>query len=263
MILSGVTRMHGRFGKNLVAQMLCGSKNKKLQQWKLHQLSTYGLLSAMKQSEVVSVMDSLIEAGLLEQREIDQRRPTIHITDSGREVMLRDNPFPRSVAIKFPLARRLAAATRASSRRTTALRLARGTRSLRRLESAGSASLGTSSRDLQPSTEGLACRDRVGRPPEAVAAEDIGGLGYPRLSRLDQRDDRPHRRSLANDHRTTGIDQRGRPRDDRAVWLRHRRTGSPERGPDALARVERCQGRGCWAPSGSGFQVEGLRAEGR
>ena len=35
-ILSGVTRMHGRFGKNMVAQMLCGSKNKKLQQWKLH-----------------------------------------------------------------------------------------------------------------------------------------------------------------------------------------------------------------------------------
>jgi ATP-dependent DNA helicase RecQ len=111
-ILSGVTRMHGRFGKNLVAQMLCGSKNKKLQQWRLHQLSTYGLLSALKQSDVVSVMDTLIEAGLLEQREIDQRRPTIHITDVGREVMHARQPLPDAVTIKFPLARKLAAATR-------------------------------------------------------------------------------------------------------------------------------------------------------
>ncbi|MCG8648233.1 MAG: RecQ family zinc-binding domain-containing protein, partial [Pirellulales bacterium] len=83
-VLSGVTRMHGRFGKNLVAQMLCGSKNKRLQQWKLHRLSTYGLLSAMRQIEVVAVMDSLIEVGLLEQKEVEERRPTIHITDHGR-----------------------------------------------------------------------------------------------------------------------------------------------------------------------------------
>ena len=39
-VLSGVTRMHGRFGKTLVAQMLCGSKNKKLREWKLNRLST-------------------------------------------------------------------------------------------------------------------------------------------------------------------------------------------------------------------------------
>jgi ATP-dependent DNA helicase RecQ len=111
-ILSGVTRMHGRFGKNLVAQMLCGSKNKKLQQWKLHRLSTYGLLTPLKQAEVVQVMDCLIQAGLLEQREIDQRRPTIHITELGREVMLNRKPLPESVSIKFPIAKRLSAAAR-------------------------------------------------------------------------------------------------------------------------------------------------------
>lgn len=111
-ILSGVTRMHGRFGKNLVAQMLCGSKNKKLQQWKLHRLSTYGLLSGMKQSEVVTIMDNLIEAGLLEQREIDQRRPTIHMTEMGRKVMHSKEPLPATVTIKYPLARKLAAVSR-------------------------------------------------------------------------------------------------------------------------------------------------------
>jgi ATP-dependent DNA helicase RecQ len=112
-ILSGVTRMHGRFGKQMVAQMLCGSTNKKLQQWKLHRLSTYGLLSALKQSDVSEVMDRLIESALLEQHEVDQHRPTLDITDLGREVMLGKCPLPDSLTIKTPLARRLAAATRA------------------------------------------------------------------------------------------------------------------------------------------------------
>lgn len=111
-VLSGVTRMHGRFGKNMVAQMLCGSKNKKLQQWKLHRLSTYGLLSLLKQTEVVSVMDALIEAGLLQQKEVDDRRPTLHMTDAGRRVMLMQDPLPSSVRMPFPLAKRLALAAR-------------------------------------------------------------------------------------------------------------------------------------------------------
>ncbi|MDC0295255.1 RecQ family ATP-dependent DNA helicase [bacterium] len=110
--MSGVTRMHGRFGKNMVAQMLCGSKNKKLTQWKLHRLSTYGLLSGMKQSEVASVMDKLTEVGLLVQQEIEQRRPTIHMTDLGREVMHGRQPLPTSLALPEKLTRKLVEATR-------------------------------------------------------------------------------------------------------------------------------------------------------
>ena len=110
-ILSGVTRMHGRFGKNLVAQMLCGSKNKKLQQWKLHHLSTYGLLSGLRQTEVVAVMDALIETGLLQQKEVDERRPTIHMTEGGRSVMRSETPLPTSLQMPLPLAKRLAKAT--------------------------------------------------------------------------------------------------------------------------------------------------------
>jgi ATP-dependent DNA helicase RecQ len=90
--------------------MLCGSKNKKLQQWKLHRLSTYGLLSGLKQTEVVAVMDSLIEAGLLQQKEVDERRPTINMTEAGRLVMLAQDPLPDAVTMPFPLAKRLALA---------------------------------------------------------------------------------------------------------------------------------------------------------
>ncbi|QDT02712.1 ATP-dependent DNA helicase RecQ [Rubripirellula lacrimiformis] len=111
-VLSGVTRMHGRFGKILVAQMLCGSKSKKLQQWRLNRLSTYGLLSELKQSEVVAVMDALTESGLLEQKEVDERRPTIHMTEAGKQVMLGNAPLPPSVRLSPPLAKRLSRASR-------------------------------------------------------------------------------------------------------------------------------------------------------
>lgn len=110
-VMSGVTRMHGRFGKNLVAQMLCGSKNKKLTQWKLHRLSTYGLLSSMKQSEVVLIMDRLSEFGLVLQQEIEQRRPTIHMTDLGREIMHGRSPLPTGFYLREDLANKLVDAT--------------------------------------------------------------------------------------------------------------------------------------------------------
>ncbi|TWU26687.1 ATP-dependent DNA helicase RecQ [Novipirellula galeiformis] len=111
-VLSGVFRMHARFGKNLVAQMLCGSKNKKLQQWKLHRLSTYGLLSLLKQSEVVAVMDALIARGLLIQREVDDRRPTVDLSDFGSLVMHAKEPVNDTLGMKFPLVKRLAAAAK-------------------------------------------------------------------------------------------------------------------------------------------------------
>ncbi len=111
-VLSGVFRMHARFGKNLVAQMLCGSKNKKLQQWKLHRLSTYGLLSLLKQSEVVAVMDALIARGLLVQREVDDRRPTVDLSDYGSLVMHAKEPINDTLGMKFPLVKRLAAAAK-------------------------------------------------------------------------------------------------------------------------------------------------------
>jgi ATP-dependent DNA helicase RecQ len=111
-ILSGITRMHGRFGKTLVAQMLAGSQNKRITQWKLQRLSTYGMLSSMKQSQLTRVMDKLIDHGLVEQREIDQRRPTVEITELGRAVMHLKTPLPASFELGTGLARSLAAAAR-------------------------------------------------------------------------------------------------------------------------------------------------------
>ena len=54
MVLSGVARTESRFacGKNLIAQMLCGSNSAKIKKLRLNQLSTFGLLWQLKQAEV-------------------------------------------------------------------------------------------------------------------------------------------------------------------------------------------------------------------
>jgi len=106
--LSGVARMHGRFGKQVVAQMLCGSQNKKMQQWKLNRLSTYGMLSGMRQSQVTDLLDALCDGGMVEQIEVDERRPTIRLTSLGEEVMKGLTELPASLRLTKPLAKRLA-----------------------------------------------------------------------------------------------------------------------------------------------------------
>src|SRR6056297_2608377 len=106
--LSGLARMHGRFGKTMVAQMLCGSQNKKMQQWKLNRLSTFGMLSGLKQGQVTEVLDAICDAGMAEQIEVDDRRPTIKLSELGQEVMKGVTPVPASLRLGFPLAKRLA-----------------------------------------------------------------------------------------------------------------------------------------------------------
>jgi ATP-dependent DNA helicase RecQ len=87
MTLSGVARTKGRFGKNLVAQMLCGSKSARVTRFGLQRLSTYGLLSYLKRTEVMELIDELVRAGLLEQTAIDRNRPLVQLTERGANVM--------------------------------------------------------------------------------------------------------------------------------------------------------------------------------
>ena len=56
MVLSGVARAESRIpcGKNLIAQMLCGSESAKVKKLRLDQLSTFGLLRLLKQAEVAT-----------------------------------------------------------------------------------------------------------------------------------------------------------------------------------------------------------------
>ena len=88
--LSCAARMKGRFGKMRIAQVLTGSRLKVLEEVQLTRLSTYALLNDFTQPEVLSVLDALIGAGLLET--VGTEYPVVKLTESGRQAMLGQNP---------------------------------------------------------------------------------------------------------------------------------------------------------------------------
>ncbi|QDU95024.1 ATP-dependent DNA helicase RecQ [Lignipirellula cremea] len=85
--LSGVARTKSRFGREVIAQMLYGSKSSKITKWHLDQLSTYGLLNKLKLAEISSLLDGLMEAKLVEQSDVDRYRPVLRLTEYGNQVM--------------------------------------------------------------------------------------------------------------------------------------------------------------------------------
>ncbi len=91
MTLSGVARTEARFpcGKNLIAQMLCGSGSAKVAKLRLNKLSTFGLLKDFAQTEVVALIEALVAVGCLDQVDLegDRFRPVVQMTDYGSDVM--------------------------------------------------------------------------------------------------------------------------------------------------------------------------------
>ncbi len=91
MVLSGVARSQLRLtvgcGKNLLAQMLCGSASAKMRKLGLDSLSTFGLLQHLSQPEVATLVDGLVVTGHLEQTEFEPRRPVIQLTPLGSDLM--------------------------------------------------------------------------------------------------------------------------------------------------------------------------------
>ncbi len=73
--LSGVARAQGRVGKLMVAKMLCGSRSQQVGKLKLDKLSTFGLLSALRQTETAALLDALLKQKLIQQRERQRLRP--------------------------------------------------------------------------------------------------------------------------------------------------------------------------------------------
>lgn len=101
--LSGVARVQQRFrcGKNLIGQMLCGSKAARITKLGLDQLSTFGLLEQLTQVEVVALLEALVITGHLAQVDMDQRRPVLELTAVGAELMRGQREFEG--ALPLPL----------------------------------------------------------------------------------------------------------------------------------------------------------------
>ncbi|MFO7906835.1 MAG: RQC domain-containing protein, partial [Pirellulaceae bacterium] len=105
--LSGVARVQGKVGKLMVAKMLCGSTSRQVSRLRLHELSTFGLLAQLKQTEAATLLDALIRAKLIQQKENQRMRPVVELTARGRQVMLGHIGLEHPVSISTPLKRRL------------------------------------------------------------------------------------------------------------------------------------------------------------
>ena len=79
-VLAAIDRTHGRLGKILICQFLCGSSNSKVQKLRLHRLSGFGMLSGLRQSDATELVDAYLSAGLLQQDEVNLHRPTVRLS---------------------------------------------------------------------------------------------------------------------------------------------------------------------------------------
>jgi len=86
MVMSCVIRMGQRFGKNLTAQVLTGSRNKKVIDMGFERLTTYGIMKDQGAKEVSDFIDFLISQDLIA---IEQGQfPTIYVTSTGKDILL-------------------------------------------------------------------------------------------------------------------------------------------------------------------------------
>ncbi|APH05424.1 DNA helicase RecQ [Bacillus weihaiensis] len=86
MVLSCVKRMNEKFGKTLVAQVLKGSNNKKIAQFKFHTLSTYGLMKNKTEKQIVEFIDFLVAEGFLAMT--SSRYPVLELTQKALLVLV-------------------------------------------------------------------------------------------------------------------------------------------------------------------------------
>ncbi|MFU8805096.1 MAG: RecQ family ATP-dependent DNA helicase, partial [Bradymonadaceae bacterium] len=92
-VLSGVARTRGRFGAHLVASMLRGSGAKKVKSTGLDRLSTFGIVSYLRQQDLVDILDWCLANRLTTQN----IHGAISLTDEGIAVMKTETPIPQGV----------------------------------------------------------------------------------------------------------------------------------------------------------------------
>jgi ATP-dependent DNA helicase RecQ len=107
-VLSGVARAKGRFGRLVIARMLIGSKAKQIAKYGLNKLSTFGLLAPLNESEASELIDALVCSGHLQLVEEIRFRPVVRLTPLGEDVMKARTSFDTPLNINGNLRMRLA-----------------------------------------------------------------------------------------------------------------------------------------------------------
>jgi len=88
--LSAVARLQGRFGAERIAQVLVGSRSREVLDRRLDRVPTFGRLQDLTIEQVRGLLDTLLEAALLERRGVEGGRPgasVLAVTPEGEAVM--------------------------------------------------------------------------------------------------------------------------------------------------------------------------------
>jgi ATP-dependent DNA helicase RecQ len=98
MVMSCLIRMGQRFGKTLTAQVLTGSKNKKVTEMGFDKLTTYGIMKEKSLKEVTDFIEFLISQELIA---IEQGQfPTLYVSPKGKDILLGKEQVHRRESVK-------------------------------------------------------------------------------------------------------------------------------------------------------------------
>ena len=99
--------------------MLCGSGSAEVKKLGFHRLSTFGLLSHLKQDEVLVIIDALMAVRCVQQVDVDRFRPVLELTEFGGDVMRGKAPLSGELPLPADLQRKLRAEVRKEGERGT------------------------------------------------------------------------------------------------------------------------------------------------
>lgn len=86
MVLSCMIRMGQKFGKAMVAQVLTGSKNKKVLEFGFDTLPTYGIMREQSAKEVTNLIEFMISEELVGVSHGSM--PIVYVTEKGKDILL-------------------------------------------------------------------------------------------------------------------------------------------------------------------------------
>jgi ATP-dependent DNA helicase RecQ len=88
--LSGVARVHGKFGLGLAVKLLRGNKDDRLARNRLDQVSTFGILKDHSEAWVTKLVRRCVTAGWVDFH--GRERPVVYLTEDGKAVMSGTRP---------------------------------------------------------------------------------------------------------------------------------------------------------------------------
>ncbi|MFC0234739.1 DNA helicase RecQ [Fictibacillus phosphorivorans] len=97
-VLSCIVRMgQKRFGKTLIAQVLTGSKNKKVLEMRFNKLPTYGMLKDKSTKEITDLIEFFISQEIIAVEH--GTFPTLYIKEKGKDILLGKEQIMRKEAV--------------------------------------------------------------------------------------------------------------------------------------------------------------------